>query len=78
MGWNRLETAGACRRIVHEHDHALRPVVVLLNFPQVEDIERIMAAGAAVMAVSSWRASDSKVLDLNNPGDDDRSNAPTP
>ncbi|QJE95801.1 RICIN domain-containing protein [Luteolibacter luteus] len=32
--------------------------------------------GAAVMAVSSWRASDSKVLDLNNPGDDNRDNAP--
>ena len=32
--------------------------------------------GAAVMAVSSWRASDSKVLDMNNPGDDNRDNAP--
>jgi Ricin-type beta-trefoil lectin domain-like len=32
--------------------------------------------GAAVMAVSSWRSSDSKLLDMNNPGDDDRSNAP--
>ena len=32
--------------------------------------------GAAVMAVSSWRTSDSKVLDMNNPGDDNRDNAP--
>lgn len=32
--------------------------------------------GAAVMAVPSWRASDSKLLDMNNPGDNNRGNAP--